>query len=87
MRRAPLHQCGACCYWSPHGGDTGLCRIRAPIAVPAVNVETRPIPETDEAPASSVDKVFASKRLAIWPLTGAADWCGEFRQGDMLGGA
>lgn len=87
MKRTPLHQCGACCYWSPTGGGTGLCRIRAPIVVPAVNIETRPIPETDEAPASSVDKVFASKRLAIWPLTGAADWCGEFRQGDMLGGA
>ena len=81
-----MNRCGDCCYWSSMNNSSGLCRIRAPQAVPSVRVQAHPVCEGVEAAVPvAVYKVLRGT-LAIWPHTGSEDWCGEFHQGTRLGG-
>lgn len=64
MPAAEHPTCGQCRFWDPFDDAEGECRRHSPAAI------------LYGMQASRNDS--AADFHAAWPVTGAADWCGEF---------
>lgn len=76
-------QCGQCKFWDrlqPNRTD-GYCHARAPVAVPTL--EFRLATPSGMESMLPLGEVFCLRpsydRVSSWPITGAGDWCGDFR--------
>jgi hypothetical protein len=55
--------CARCMYWMSHpDGKAGICRRRAPVAVPIL---------------APTEPRAGLALTMVWPSTQAVDWCGE----------
>ncbi len=63
--------CQSCRFWQSDAGEMGDCRRHAPR--PALEKSLPALPPEVEA-----EEEFSQE--AVWPVTFASDWCGEFRE-------
>jgi hypothetical protein len=62
--------CQGCRFWQSENGEMGDCRRHAPRPIMDAILPTVTLAEGEEDTSDQ----------AIWPVTFAGDWCGEFRE-------